>query len=501
MALEMLWPNNGEAAVLQSFRRAKWTSDAARKIDAERRLAILEDDWKDLLWSKICAVYQSEKIRASVRDYVSTELNPFKRIATELSTVYRWGAIRELSDPRLDLIARELWDECDINGSLEVGNLYLNALRDLIIVPQVISGKMVLSLLTPDRFSVIQHPEDPTQAVAFWYERASSNTPGANKIERIYADAEEWRIYDTHSNIVRAWPHNLGRLPGTVVHASRRRDSFFGETEFEDAVENTLMVGVHLTFLTRLVKYQAELQPTYAGNPRDIATGLTIGADEVWSGPGTWSTLDLQADPTKYIQVINARIGWVASQYGLSADAYHLTGGDSTSGFQIRLKRLPLLEQRAKQIKIWRRVEKDLFLLTAMVSEREHPVLKIDPMAEFKINFSEEPMQEDPLIQNRIWSERIAMNVLRPSSVKMEIDPDLTRDEAKQDIQDTIDERAMWVEKTREMQFPNDPTQPVGKSPEENGADGGRAAHDEEDDEKTTKVMREAAMKTLASTR
>ncbi len=504
MALEMLWPNNGEAAVLQSFRRAKWTSDAQRKLAAERRLAMLEDDWKDMLWERICAVYQSEKIRESVRRFVSIELNPFKRIATELSTVYRWGATREVADASQNAVAKALWHECDIDGSLEVANLYLNALRDEIVVPRVIDGRMTLNLLTPDRFSVVQHPEDPTQPAAFWYERTSANTPESTVIERVYADTEEWRIYDVHSNVLRAWRHDLGRLPGVVLHASRRRDSFFGDTEFEDAVENTLMVGVHLTFLTRLVKFQAELQPTYTGHPQDIATGLTVGADELWVGPGTWGTLNLQADPQKYIEVINARIAWVARQYGLSDDAYQL-GGDTKSGFELRLKRLPLLEQRARQIKIWRRAEKDLFLLMAMVSEREHPVLKLDPMGDFSVNFTEEPMQEDPLIQNRIWSERIAMNVLKPSQVKMELDPDLTREEAMEEIQATIDERAIWVEKTRALQFPADPTKPVGKSAEENGADGARAAHQneehEEHEEKAAGVMREAAMKALMKTK
>ena len=450
MGLMDLWGSKAEEVVQRSFANAKWASDYERKLEAERRLDILEDDWKDLLWAKIQEIYKSDRVRESVRALVSCEHNVLKRISTELATVYKWGATRELDNPAQQESAKELWTETDIDVALEMADLYLVVTRDLLIVPWVDDGRMNLELLTPDRVTVIQHPRNPTLAAGFWWERTPSQTPTDTTVTKILADDKEWRLYDAGGKLLDVRPHGCGRLPATVVHAERRRAAFWCETGFQDVVDSTLMIGVLMTMLSRLQYLQSELQVTFAGEADEIAKGQAIGGDTVWTG-GQYGVLNLQADPAHYIQHINARLAWIAQCYGLAADVYDLSG-TASSGYQIRLKRLPLEEARRRRIKIWRTAEQDLFRLMAMVANADHPMIKIDPMVRFNVNFNEEPLVEDPATESRILDEKVKAGRLSPVDVLMRDDPDLSREQAIEKGKRIAGERGIWAKINRDLQ-------------------------------------------------
>jgi hypothetical protein len=470
MSLDMLWPNNAEKMVQDSFRRAKWEAESARQREAEERLAILEDDWEQILWEQIRRIYRSPKILASVRGLVSTEHNVLKRIGSELSTVYKWAPIRNIKDRVQDGIARQLWAEMDIDATLEQANLYTNVLRDILLVPWVFDGRMRLDIITPDRFSVIQHPECPTEAVAYWWERTAANTPGRNEIEIVYVDAQEWRVYDAGGTLKSYREHGLNRIPVVAVHADKRRDTWFGGTQFRDVVKATKMIGVRLTMLGRLQYLQSELQIVYKGDAKDIATGQSIGGDTIWAGPGDYSLLNLQADPQVYISVIQKEIEWIARQYGLSAS--FSTG--ATSGAEIRLARIPLLEQREKQKKIWRPVEHDLLRLTGMVSTSDHPTLKLDSMSVLTLDYQDEPNTEDPEVQNRVWEGRVKLGVMSQVDVLQQLNSDLTREQAVERLKQITAEREIWIESVKRLGAAADPG--AVTAPQVTGAEGGRAS-------------------------
>jgi hypothetical protein len=157
----------------------------------------------------------------------------------------------------------------------------------------------------------------------------------------------------------------------------------------------------------------------------------------------------------------------------MSADAYSLKVFES--GAQLRLARQPLLEQRARQSKLWRRSERDLFRLTAMVAEREHPLYR-DLRADtpFSVDFRDEPGLEDPQIQNAVWEKRIQMGLMSQVDALMEIHPDWDRETATKEAQRIVDERAIWVGMVKEMQTAAGSIDSAGATPQENGAKGGR---------------------------
>jgi len=476
----MLWGPRAERIVTESFQRAKEKAERVRQEEAAARLEMLEDDWHDALMARVRKVYASEVVRKSVAGFLGVGHNVMKRIAQELSTVYKWGAAREFDDPLQDEIARLAIDELEMDATLEAANLYLNVLRDLIIVPTVIDpgtprARGKLEILTPDRLSVIQHPEDPTTPVAFSYQIARNNTLRdrnglpATRVLRMYADEEEWALWDeATSRWVWRRPHNLGRLPGVILHADKRRDSFFNGTPFRDAVDETLMVNLLMLMMMHLQKYQSEIQPTFDGLPKDVLIGQEVGGHTIWTGQGTWGTLDLQASVEQYLAHINARIGFIAVQYGLAADAYKLEG-TFDSGFKFRMKRLPLLEARSKQIKIWRRAEKDLWPLVAETLRANHPLYRrLDPAATFSINFSEDPLLEDPLIRTRVYAEQIDLNLMSHVDALMAEDPDLDRAQAIAKMTRIQEERLLYAKLFQQTNMPADATNP-GVSPQQNG--------------------------------
>lgn len=468
-----LWDSQVPEAIRQSFLEAKDRSEEDRQVEAARRRSILEDDWEDILYQELYTEYESPKLRRQLRHLISTEHNLAKRICRELSRVYKWGATRELRTPAETETFRRLADECRYDEVLAQANFYVNGLRDVGIAPRVTQrGRMKLDVFLPDSTSIAQYPDDPTEALAQWSDATLSQTRGYSLVTIAYADPEKWIFWDQRGNVLATIPHAVGKLPVTWVHADERIDTFWADTVGRDLFEANISIGKLLFKQMRQVHWMSEMQPTYKGKPREIARTMALGMDSPWVGPGDWGVLNFQGDPTQIIETIKARIGWIAEQYGLAADVYDLSAS-ATSGFQIRLKRLPLEEARAAQIKVWRRTERELLTLLAHASQ-DHPYYKLPLDAEFKkLDFHEEPMLEDPLNQNRVWEERIKLGLKSKRDVFMEMNPDLTREQAGEEMDRIRAERAEEVEAERALNMPKDPSDP-GKSPEENGAEGGR---------------------------
>lgn len=468
------WDSQVPPLIRQTFQQSKWQAEIERQIEAEQRLSVLDDDWRDILYSALYTEYESPRVRATLKRLITTEHNLAKRICQELSRVYKWGATRELESPQLTETHKKLAEESRLDERLGRANFLVNGLRDIGLAPRVTKrGRMAIDIYLPDRTVVMQDPDDPTDAIAQWSETTLLHTPGYDLIQRVWVDAEEWRYYDQHGKLQGTKPHRVGRLPVLWVHADERIDEFWSSTVGRDLFEANLSVGKDLFKLSRMLHFQSELQPTYQGKAQEIARGTTIGGDSVWAGQGAWGVLNLQGDPNHLIATIRARIGWIAEQYGLAADVYDLSAA-ATSGFQIRLKRLPLEEARAAQIKLWRRVERELLTLMAHASQ-EHPFYKLPLDVEYTtLNFHEEPMLEDPLNQNRVWKERIELGVQSRVDVKREIDPDLSKEQAKAKLRETTNENEAWIAMQKRMGAPKDPADGPGRDPRETGAEGGR---------------------------
>lgn len=474
----MLWDDQTKTLVEASFAAARNQSEDERKLDAEMRLDMLEDDWRDVLLKHIGTLYDPEMFD-ELAPHVSTEHNVFKRFATEYSQVYKWGARRELGTARETDKADVLWEEAEIDDTLEQSNLYLNALRDLILIPLVgDDGRMFIEILTPDRVTVVQRMDRPTEISAFWFTRYAADTQNnwmsrlynrsPLNVEKVLVDDYAYRIFDKNDRLKLEVPHGIGRLPAVIAHAEKRTRSFWQPFPFGDVVELNKTVGALLTGMSYLQKMQAELQPTYKGDIDDVAEGTMLGASKVLSGKGDWGTLNLQASPQHYIDHINHRIGLVAQNYGLSPAALSLSG-DPASGFAFRMQRQPLLEARKKQLKKWRRVERDLFVLMAQVSQRFHPIVKLDPAADFFVNFAEAEFTESPEMENRIDDENVAARRTSRIDVIMRRDPDLTRAQAEKKLQRILDDEAMVIGWEKNLNAPSDPSAPQGLSPRENG--------------------------------
>lgn len=474
----MLWDDQTKSLVEASFAQARNQAEYERKVDAERRLDMLEDDWLDQLATKVASFYEKEMFE-ELAPHISTEHNIFKRFATEYSQVYKWGARRELGSQSETDKADILWDEVEIDETLEQSNLYLNALRDLILLPLVgDDGKMFIEVLTPDRVSVVQRMDRPTEISAFWFTRYCADTQNnwlsrlyqrsPLNVEKVLVDDYAYRVFDKSDRLKLEVPHGLGRLPAIIVHAEKRTRSFWQPFPFGDVAELNKTIGALLTGLSYLQKMQAELQPTYKGDIDDVAEGTMLGASKVLSGKGDWGTLNLQASPEHYIAHINHRISLVAQNYGLSPAALTLDSS-AASGFSYRMQRQPLLEARKKQLKKWRRVERDLYVLIAQVSQRFHPIVKLDPAAAFSVNFAEAEFTEDPETENKIDSENVAARRASRIDILMRRDPDLSRKQAEAKQQQILDDEAMVIGWEKNLNAPSDPAADQGLSPRENG--------------------------------
>jgi hypothetical protein len=500
MAAVPYWAPTAREAVVSAFRREKLGNESDRMIDAERRLGILDDDWRDILAERLAAEYRQPQIRAMFPALITTEHNVAKRICSELATVYKRPATRRVSGGEAaNASARLLWREARLDAVLPRVNYLGGGLRDVGLFIDVVDGQMVPRILTGDRVTVVQHPGKPSDAVALWWERSLSSTVGVDTIEHVYIDAERIATYDSYGKQLGMIEHGLGRLPVVWYHADCDTESFWS-SRASDLFEANMTVGAGLFRLGLIEHYQSHLQVTYqagadASNARaalkEALRGQASGPGSLWAAPGTFNKLDLQADTARILASIKAHVGLIAQGYGLAADVYDLSYAPS-SGFQIRLKRLPLLEARERQQPGFRDFERELYTVMALVSQRFHPTIKLDPEADFSVDFGDEPFVEDPRTEADLIDRKIAQRRIKPWAPLMMDNPDLSEEEARALYLENDAAKAEVDELAATRNVARKPDKEP-RTPEQNGADGNaaRGKGGDSDEEWAARVVKE----------
>lgn len=476
-----LWDSKVPGFITENYRQSKRKAEAMRLLEMQMRLDMLENDWKDVVEAKLKERFTNKVIKRMIPAFATTEHNPIARIVELVARIYKWGATRELQDKHANDIAQDLWNEAQIDESLALANKRWVGLGDAIIFPIVADRKLRYDIWTGEATSIVQHPDDPSQCIAAWHEEAPCHSPGITQITKTYVDAEVWRIYDQHGVVLDERYHGLNRFPGVVVHDEKRTGGrFWGDHTYKPVAEATVNVSCDMFKLERITHYQSEIQPYFTGDRKKLALKQGIGAEFLLVGPegSTFGTLDTQADPSGLIEVINQRLKWIAGQFDVDAELY-LNVVTATSGIHMRFKRAPLEARRVADLKIARRLERELLILTALVTTADHPTLKLDPMdAEFKrLDFHEEPMTEDPKTQRDIWERDLKLAQTDHAEIARERNPDLTPEQAMEFVEEKLTNQAA-VDKIRiEHNLSADPSVD-NQTPEQNGRDGAAAKRD-----------------------
>lgn len=490
----MLFAPQAGKLVEESLEVATSAAERDRQREMLERLCIWRDGHLDLLVRRAFQIWDP-RMASELQPLLQRYPNPLKQIVERLSRVYSWRARRWIEgDPamnqRYQALLRSL--PFDLDEKMATANRMVNLMNEVLLFYAVNrrTGKPRLDVLTPDRFSAMAHPDEPGEPVSIVYTRwnpktlqrpfrwsrhvASQQAFGAANIQRVYWDADGYRIHGTDGVLVEEGENSLrdrngaGVLPFIAVHRTDPMELLLDDASGQDLVDATLDVGVLAAGMMRLAQWQAELQLVESGPSSRPVRRHRLGASSVYrvAEGCTLTVLNLQADPMHYLTQIKARVAWIAAAYGIAPDAMDVSWLPS-SGVELRLRERPLMEKRLEQVPRWLHAEKRFFGLLALT----HPEQELDPAAQLAVDWGEEPLIVDPQARLTLEIEEVKAGLTSIEAVIMGRNPDLSFAQAAEQVRTNIESRNRWITALREGNMPADPRDLL-QLPEDNGAAG-----------------------------
>jgi hypothetical protein len=455
----------------------------------ENRLNMFSDNWEDLLIAHIRGKMSAE----SKKHYfppnlnsplwpIPTHANLLKRAVEETSLLYKKEAIRSMAkqieveeDQEGEIVDieaqgafeqsdryREIVDN-DFNILMSSVNELVNATNVVIVLvspSEMIETKLQYTILTPDMFVPIQHPDEPSQLIGLIYTVALTDT-----VSGLQPTRKEVIIYmGTGKEGDEAFIAEVSNQPGSTLEkqpypftykgenylpfAVFRKDfpqtgEFVNRTRGEDLYNGTLNAGWLISQWLKNYQDSTGKQVILIGREteppktliRDSMAVMTFPLDSEGAELDQIEfNMDLKSRWESVLQFIES----VLDNYGLSIERYK---AQAQSGLSIRLQNESLRNVIEKQWPFFRSGEKDLAIVTRKVNNSLLTGVEgIPDDYEFSIDFGQLPFDDNPLELWDVFVDQASKGIMNWGEVLLKFDPDIgTQEDAIVKIRKNLD--------------------------------------------------------------
>lgn len=456
----------GNKAVRVALEVVKDSNDVHRRRSACKRRQVYEDDFVGIVKDVAARLFNSPEVIQLLKPFieVSGAMNLFKRVVDEISRpVYSITPRRRIVDDAAANSYLEIGKQMKLDARMDYAVRMTNAMNHCWLYPRYLPrlNKFSLEVITPDVATVIPHPDDPSNEMAFIY--------SIGKDLWAYWDDTEQFWFDKTGEIKQpfAMPrmHGLGRIPIVSVRRLERCGCYWDMHSGSDLFQAQMMISILTAMKLKLHKSQGERQLVFQGDTYHMPTEQTLDGESPLVAPDGVSVtqLDMRSDARHYADTIDQIIVNVASNYGLNRDRINATTSNAVDD-------LALLERRADMIKIFRRAEHELFDLVKLISKQSD--VQLSDAAELKhVDYGEIEARVDFEKQLSIWEEMEKKGLRSYIDNIKALNPEITSDEeAFNEYMENIERWAERVKIQRELNAPADGE--PGSSAQKNGAMG-----------------------------
>ena len=461
-------------------------SEIDRKAMARNRLDLYRDKGEAQIREMVNSVFGNSRVKELRQKFVdiASFQNLTKRIIREISSVYSESATRSVRGGRVEQY-KSLQARLRMDRKMRQLNQRVNLLNECLVWFDVSLGKPKIHIVTPDNMSVLPHPNDQTELAAVVIDA----TPmGVSRSETdphfiVYTDEEFFKLDKNYRMVGGSRQnHGLPRMPMLLVHREEPEVSLLSPNPGSDIISAHKAVALLNTMLLKHQKSGTK-QGVISGDIGDMPHGQPMDEEHLLQAPegAILSTLDLGANPGSYIDSVRAVIKQIAANYGIPESVFDLSY-QSTSGFEIELKRTGLREIRRDQIVDYRPVEREFAeIMSLVLTESSSPdAFRTDG---WSIDFGEMEAPQDPSQRLNYWEHLRKMGLMNTYEMYMELNPEATEQEAEDAIAENAIVEARRVELFRSLQI--SPTASSDGSDEQTGAganfNGGNEPEDDSD--------------------
>ena len=454
--------------VEQNFLRQKWQADQDRQAEAQDKLDLYMDDFKQIIEDKIGELFH-EKTKDRLLYHVNQSQNILKRVVNEISTLYKTEAVRT-TEPESSQY-QELLEALSLDVTMKKINRYTNLLNESLLKVGVRRGQLVYDIITPNICTVIQNEADPTQADAIVYMTTRANTIGSKEIRYHYWSKDgDYLIYDEGFQIVQRiydsydesellrYPYidlDTGQylLPFVIFHRQQPDSNFWDQDSGRDLYNATVATAIKMSLFDYYFKTGSFKQIYLIGDKADMPGKQVLDPLTVLRGSGEDAEIGVLDREINLEQLKNAiifQINTIINNYGISADQYSLIISE-ISGRALKIRNRGLLEIRKEQLPIFKSGEQELFKVTRAVNNAHFPNLQIPDNVKFNIDFGELEIPEDPEDDLELQTKRLRSGLISPGQFYQHFNPDIKDEKEAEKI---IAENLTALEKMR-IKYPN----------------------------------------------
>lgn len=507
-AVEQLVAMSYEASALDALdygrecvRLAQSNAERTRRQAMARRRAIVEDNWRDLVYSDL-----KTRLRAELHSYVmgphgeycDISRNPAKNIWQETAVLYKSPAARETpAKPDDAELYRRLTRGTKFNSFWAAVEYELPVYNDLVIWPTVVElrGRRVLrhNKAAGDTVTAIYDPELGGQAEPYALVFVDSWSDGTRARERYFWWTPQWRaIFDDDADLTRldqqtlapiddddknapSFDNPYGRMIFTYLHVDPHRASFWNQTSGEDLIGLTLKTARQQTQTADLFNRSGHKQIVATGTSirQGEKTLLDTGALIKVLGDGVSAQLvDWTIDFESRQRVIDNDEARAAASYGINPERLRKTSYQTAEG--ARLTERPLEERRAKTREPFCDAERDYRRDLIRVCEVDRPdgVEELpDPNVWMEVTHAPIAYPGDPKQQLDVDAAEISLGIISPVEVIQRRYPGISRDEALKRLRDNLQDAAEVARIKQQFNMADDPRN-RGADDEQNGRRG-----------------------------
>jgi hypothetical protein len=441
-----------------------------------------EKDLEDL----VATAFKSEVTKALRKRLVKWAKwnNLTARIVNEKATVYAEPAVRHVAD---DEVYQRFLELVPMDETMRAADRMLGLFEDIWIQYRVRATgdapddrEPLVDIIDPSKFWAVHAPADRTRLVAVIIDQCPGDSAAATDPhylvwlddESLFLD-KEFRVITTS---VAPWP--LGKMPGLLAsmvppNAKQRllaREPSADLAAAHDAVsfQNLLLLkesksANKQTYLT------GDVSAATMGQPADTETDVVLPEGVVPT------TIDRGMNLEQFSRNSREISETAGANHGLPPSV--MNHRDASSGAEIELRRIPIRELRKQRIPIFRRIERKLCAIQAMVNETDLPAFAFKAVG-FTVDFGEVQGVLTESERDTVFEKRRGLLLTDTVEEEMRRNPDLRSPrEAVERITERVKNEAMRLELMQALQRLNGGTSttPGAPTPEQNGAAGAAA--------------------------
>jgi len=484
---------------------AETGDQVARRAAVRQRVDVLRDAWGPQLkaslknWT-VPEVYK--QVVGDEEDHLDLMDNPAKRVWTELGVLYTSPPRRttksgkDNGDRYNDLIKDT---DPPFPVYWQMVEELLQACNEVLIWPDVVTDMdgnktKYNRYATGDTLTLVTTDKDTLECILIHDERKDPLTNETRKIYKLWT-AKWHAVYESGvdkqgQTIIR----RVGQVPeartpeeeeddgysnpygGWVHYLIRRRpwqDTIFDSTSGADLMDGTIRGGEARQFFRYNQKMHGYKMLAATGHIDEQAIEQQImGAAHLLRIPGadvSTQVLDWQINMKDAQSVLEDDELRLAASRGIGPERYKRKSYNT--GVGARQAERPLAELRTKMAPIMIAAENAYFKAAASVWSAHGVDGVHDPDDEMIIDYAPLAYQEDPKQQLEIEKSEVALGLESPVTLLQRRRPELSREQAKEAIQKTMDEIAWFNDMKVQHNVPSDPSN-ESASAEVNGAMG-----------------------------